>query len=144
MAIKSNEKKCLICEGLSSVPSDNEKGGIIVFPTDTNTSELSSSNIAKFLKEKLSTIVNSQNATKNIDDIAKSQELVGWTIGHYLNGSTAKNGKEYGENSLSVEIIGVYFYTLYQIAVELCSTFNQEGVLLKDFSTHRVLLVRPN
>lgn len=144
-AISSKGKKNIaesLNEGIQFEPNENERGGIIVFSTDVNAETLSSNRFINFLKQKLVTISNRINATKKIDKIAKENELVGWTIGHYLDGRyTAKNGKEYGENSLSVEIIGVTFDTLYKIAMELCESFKQESVLLKDFSSGRVAFV---
>lgn len=132
-------------EGIDFEPSQNEKGGIITFSTDVNAEKLSDNKIVNFLKQKMTTILNRLNATKKIDKIAAENKLVGWTIGHYLDGRyTAKNGKQYGENSLSVEIIGVDFETLMKIAMELCSSFTQESVLLKDFSSGRVLFVNKN
>ena len=89
------------------------------------------------------TISNRFNATKKIDKIAAENDLVGWTIGHYFNGryTSPKNGKQYGENSLSVEIIGVSFDQLVKIGMEICQSFRQESVLVKDFSSGRVLFV---
>ena len=81
-------------------------------------------------------------STKTIDKIARDNELVGWTIGHYLDGRyTAKNGKCYGEKSLSVEIIGVDTNTMIKIAEELCKAFKQESVLLKDYSSNRIMFI---
>lgn len=132
-------------EGIDFEPSENEKGGIITFSTDVNAEKQSENKIVNWLKQKMMTIQNRLNATKKIDKIAAENELVGWTIGHYLDGRyTAKNGKQYGENSLSVEIIGVDFETLMKIAMELCASFSQESVLLKDFSSGRVLFVNKN
>ena len=54
------------------------------------------------------------------------------------------NGKQYGENSLTLEIIGIDFEKLCQIAMELCETFHQESVLVKDFSSGRVLFINPS
>lgn len=129
-------------EGIDFEPSLNEKGGIITFSTDVNAEKQSGNKIVNWLKQKMMTIPNRIDATGKIDTIATGNELVGWTIGHYLDGRyTAKNGKEYGEKSLSVEIIGVDFETLMKIAMELCASFRQESVLLKDFSSGRVLCV---
>ena len=47
----------------------------------------------------------------------------------------------YGEKSLSVEIIGIDTDTLIKIAEQLCETFMQESVLVKDYSTGRVMFV---
>lgn len=131
-----------INEGIDFEPLPNERGGCIVFSTDVNVVQLSPNRVVNFLKQKLRTIVNRLKSTKKIDAIASNNNLVGWTIGHYLDGRyTDKNGKQYGENSLSVEIIGVNFDKLIKIAAELCESFSQESVLVKDYSSGRVLFV---
>jgi len=93
-----------------------EEGGIIVFPTDMD---------ADLLKQRVAASVNG-----------------GWTIGHYFSGRymSPKAGKQYDENSLSVEIAGIPFERLYALAMEICEPFAQESVLLKDHSSGRVLL----
>lgn len=132
----------ILGEGIDFEPSADQKGGIIVFSTDVNAEKQSENRVVNWIKQKMMTISNRLNATKKIDRIAAANELIGWTIGHYLDGRyTAKNGKQYGENSLSVEIIGVSFETLMKVAMELCSSFSQESVLVKDFSSGRVLFV---
>lgn len=129
-------------ESVSYEPAENERGGIIVFSTDVNAITLHNNKVLDYLKQKVETITNKLNATRKIDKIAAENNLVGWTIGRFLNGRyTAKNGKQYGENSLSVEIIGVDFNQLLKIAEQLCRSFTQESVLLKDYSTNRVLFV---
>lgn len=145
-AITSEGKERLyssLNEGIDFEPSPNEKGGIIVFSTDVNAEKQSDNKVVNWIKQKMMTISNRLNATKKIDKIASDNELVGWTIGHYLDGryTSPKNGKQYGEKSLSVEIIGVDFETLMKVAMELCSAFSQESVLVKDFSSGRVLFV---
>lgn len=146
-AISSKNKtpiySSMINEGIQFEPSEDKKGGIIVFSTDVNAEKQSENRFINFLKQKMKTISNRLNATKKIDKIAAKNELVGWTIGHYLDGryTSPKNGKQYGENSLSLEIIGVDFEKLYTIAMEICDSFSQESVLLKDFSSGRVLFV---
>ena len=133
----------MLNEGIQFEPSENEKGGIIVFSTDVNAEKQSENKIVNWLKQKMLTISNRFNATKKIDKIAAANDLVGWTIGHYFNGryTSPKNGKQYGENSLSVEIIGVSFDQLVKIGMEICESFRQESVLVKDFSSGRVLFV---
>lgn len=146
-AISSKNKipiySSMLNEGIQFEPSEHNKGGIIVFSTDVNSEKQSENRFINFLKQKMKTISNRLNATKKIDKIAAKNKLVGWTIGYYLNGryTSPKNGKQYGENSLSLEIIGVDFETLYTIAMEICDSFSQESVLLKDFSSGRVLFV---
>ena len=145
--ITSEGKQPIIVADFSAVgidfePSEDQKGGIIVFNTDKNTLQINDNKFMDFFKQKLQTIMNKLTATRKIDQIANSHKLVGWTVGHYLDGKyKAKNGKHYSENSLSVEIFGVPFETIQKIAEELCVAFCQESVLLKDCSNGRVLLV---
>ena len=145
-SISSKNKTALVNEGIQFEPSENEKGGIIVFSTDVNAEELSKNKIINFLKQKTQSIINRLSATKKIDKIAVKNKLVGWTIGHYFSGryTSPTNGKQYGENSLSLEIIGIDFEKLCQIAMELCESFHQESVLVKDFSSGRVLFINPS
>lgn len=145
-SIKVNPDKCLystfVNEGIQFEPDENEKGGIIVFSTDVNAIAQLNNRFINWIKQKMATISNRLNATKKIDKIASENNLVGWTVGHYLDGRyTAKNGKQYGENSLSVEIIGIDLKTLMKIGEELCKSFKQESVLVKDFSSGRVMFV---
>ena len=130
-------------EGIQFEPSANEKGGVIVFSTDVNAEKQSENKVVNWLKQKMMTIKNRMTATKKVDKIAAANDLVGWTIGHYFSGryTSPKNGKQYGENSLSLEIIGVDIDTLMKIATEICSSFSQESVLVKDYSSGRVLFV---
>ena len=138
-------EKTILSEGIDFEPEENEKGGIIVFSTDVNAVELSPNKIKNWFKQKIATYTNRFQSTKMIDKIADKHQLIGWTIGHYLDGRyKAKNGKMFGENSLSVEIIGINFEKLISIAEDICRDFKQESVLLQDFSSGRVLFVNPD
>lgn len=145
--IKYNKEKeiasSFLDEGISYEPSDNEKGGIIVFSTEVNAKTLSSNAIINWAKQKFETIKNNFYKNKKIDEIGKKHNLVGWTVGKYLSGRyTAENGKSFGEDSLSLEIIGVDFDTLISVAEDLCKEFKQEAVLVKDYSSGRVFFVK--
>ena len=120
----SKENKTGICGSFNEDICFVGSGGILVFPTDVVMEEL------QFFKEKVAKIASANN-------------LLGWTIGKYLNGHypRPKDGKQYGENSLCVEIVGADIDTLEKIAMELCSSFNLESALLKDYSNGKVLLV---
>lgn len=132
----------LLTERIGYTPDADKKGGIIVFSTDVNAVKLDGNSVLNFIKQKVATIVNRLNAKKKIDKIAVSNALVGWTIGRYLEGRyTAKNRKQYGENSISVEIIGVDSDTLVKIAESLLSAFSQEAVLVKDYSSNGVYFI---
>ena len=132
-------------EGIQFEPEPNKRGGIIAFSTDVNAIQLSPNKIANWIKQKIATIKNRMNVTKKVDKIAVDNDLIGWTIGHYLDGRyTAKNGKQYGENSLSLEVVGIDFEKLVHIGEDLCKSFRQEAVLVKDYSSGRVLFVDPS
>lgn len=143
---KSNDKNTLyVCEGIDWDVPDSDKGGVIVFSTDVNAVTLDNNKFLNFFKQKVATIVNRFTATSKIDKIANNNDLVGWTIGHHLDGRyKAKNGKNFGENSLSVEIVGISFERLVAIAEELCRVFKQESVLCKSWTNGKVLFVNPD
>lgn len=146
-SIKVNESKIIdkggiLFEGIDFEIDDKEKGGIIVFSTDVNAIKQSDNKIIDWLKKKTKTIDNRLNYKKKIDKVANENELIGWTVGKFLNGRyTAHNGKTYGENSLSVEIVGVSTDKLIDVAEELCNLFEQESVLVKDYTTGKILFV---
>ena len=145
-AIKKNDNVLFsrLNEGIDFQPPANERGGVIVFSTDVNAVQMDEQKVVNLLKQKMQTISNRINLPKKIDGLAISHDLIGWTIGKYLNGRyTADNGKQYGENSLSLEIIGVSCATLIKIAEELCTSFGQESALVKDYSSGSVMFVKP-
>lgn len=92
--------------------SDEDKGGIIVFSTDVTAIPLENHNIGN------------------------------WNVGNFFKGKyTGKNGKVLTEKSLSVEVIGVTYEQFIKIAEDLCREFKQETVLVKSYSTDKILLV---
>lgn len=150
--IKATNEKCeftskTLAEGIDLTFEDAEKGGIIVFSTDVNSVELSSNKIVNWLKQKITTLGNRITATKKVDKIVGGKyNAVGWTVGKYLSGRyTAKNGNFFGENSISVEIIGIDESTLIAIAEDLCEEFKQETVLVKSYiDGGKIFLVSAN
>lgn len=142
---RTKENVLYLSEGIDWDVPNEEKGGIIVFSTDVNAVELDKNKFLNFFKQKIVTILNRFKATSKIDKIANENDLVGWTIGKYLNGRyKAKNGKNFGENSLSVELIGISFEKLVSIAETICKDFKQECVLVKSYENGKVLFVNPN
>lgn len=132
----------IINEGIDYQFDADKRGGIIVFSTEVNAKKTHKNAFINALKNKLMSWRNRLSSTKKIDTISAKYGLLGWTIGHYLDGRyTAKNGKQFGENSLSVEIIGVDSETLKRIAEDICHEFNQETVLLKDYSDGSIYLM---
>lgn len=143
--IVSSKEHMILCEGIDYEPADDERGGIIVFSTDVNAIQLSKNKIVNWIKQKVTTLSNRFKTTSMIDNIADKHNLIGWTVGHYLDGRyKAKNGQMFGENSLSLEIIGVKSDKLISIAEDICRDFNQESVLLKDNNNGRILFVNPD
>ncbi len=135
----------IIGEGIQFEPEADQRGGIIAFSTDVNAIQLSPNKIVNWIKQEIATLENRLTTTKKVDRISVDHDLIRWTIGHYLDGRyTAKNGKQYGENSLSLEVVGVDFEKLVRIGEDLCKSFHQESVLVKDYSSGRVLFVDPS
>ena len=105
---KVNRSKIIASEGIEFEPDADKRGGIITFSTEVNALDLSENKVINYLKKKFSPIKNRLYKNKKIDKIANEHGLVGWTVGHFLSGRyTAKNGKVFDENSISVEIIGI-------------------------------------
>ena len=121
---------------------NEEQGGIITFSTDVNAVELSPNKLINWIKQKIKTLENRLLKNKKIDKVANDNGVAAWTVGHYLDGRyKAKNGKNFGENSLSLEIIGITSKQLQKIAEDICNAFDQETVLVKDFIKNKIYLV---
>lgn len=140
--INYNKDKVIASEGIHFEPEADRKGGIIIFSTDVNAEDLNENKLVNYFKQKFLTIKNRLYQNKKIDNIANKHKLKGWTIGRFLNGRyTDDEGRLFSEKSLSVEIIDVTLDELIEIAEELCIEFLQESVLIKDYTTNRVLFV---
>ena len=134
----------VLTEAIDFTVDEHEKGSIIVLSTDVNAVNQVKNKLVNWVKQKIKTIENRLTYKSKIDRIAQSNELVGWTIGRYLDGRyTAKDGTAFGENSLSILIVGVDTDKMVKIATELCRDFTQEAVLLKDFTTGNIYFVNP-
>lgn len=143
--IKFSSEQTILSDCVDLEPEENEKGGIIVFSTDVNTLELSPDKIINWLKQKNATLPYRCKSINKIDGLADNHQMNGWAMGHYLDSKyKAKNGKVFGENSLSVEIIGVNCDELIRFAEDVCMDFKQESLLVRDFSSARVLFVNPD
>lgn len=140
----SGKDNMLLSEGMQGESDKYDKGGIIVIPTDVNAVLPDIHEMADWIKQTLATLRNSVPSADATDNSGEKEEWSGWSIGHYLSGKyTAKNGKVYDNNALSVEIIGGDTDMMIRIAEDLCRDFKQDCVLLKDYSSHRILLIDP-
>lgn len=133
----NGKPRVILPEGIA--PEENQwarrKGGTIVFSTDVNAiNKKLEFDVLRWFKDKYETILNRSNQTKKIKKIIDAdKEVRGYTIGNFFKGRyIADNGKRYDENSTSINIINVDSETLIRVATELCRSFNQESVILKD------------
>jgi hypothetical protein len=141
-AIQVNANKIIISEGIEFEPSPDYQGGMIIFSTEVNSIKLSDNKFINWIKQKIKTLKNNFSKFNKIDKLAQKHDLVGWTVGRFLNGRyTGRDNKVYDENSLSVEIVGVDTNTLIEIAEEICREFEQETVLVKDYNNKKILFV---
>ena len=141
-AIQVNPNKIIISEGIEFEPSPDYQGGMIIFSTEVNSIKLSDNKFINWIKQKIKTLKNNFSKFNKIDKLAQKHDLVGWTVGRFLNGRyTGRDNKVYDENSLSVEIVGVDTNTLIEIAEEICREFEQETVLVKDYNNKKILFV---
>ena len=63
-----------------------------------------------------------------------------WTVGHYLTGSyTAPDNRNYDGRSICVDIAGADLDELIRTAKELSRSFANDSLLLKDYSSGKVL-----
>lgn len=119
-----------------------EKGGVIVFSTDVNAKDISSSKFKNYILQKFKTAKNRLTASKILDKIRRKHDIYYWTVGKYLKGIyTGKNGKTFNENSISLDMFGVDRKTLFETAEDICRTFEQEAVMVKDNAANQVYFV---
>lgn len=134
--------KSVINEAIEFELTEDAQGGMIIFSTEVNAMELSTNKFLNWIKQKVESIKNKFKSYNKIDSLAKKYDLVGWTVGKFLNGRyTGRDGKIYDENSLSVEVVGIDSDTLIKLAEDLCREFNQESVLVKNYNTKKILFV---
>ena len=63
-----------------------------------------------------------------------------WTVGHYLTGSySAPDNRNYDGRSICVDIAGADLDELIRTAKELSRSFAHDSLLLKDYSSGKVL-----
>lgn len=121
-----------------------DKGGIIVFSTVVNAVKISDNELINWLKAKIETIKNKLNLNKKINNILrKHEDVYGVTIGNFVKGRyKSQDSTLYDENSLSIEIIGITTDVLNRIAKDITIEFKQESVLVKNYETNKIYLVK--
>ena len=121
-----------------------DKGGIIVFSVNVNAVQLSNNKVVRYIKNSLETLKNKLFKDKKINKVLSNyDEVYGVTIGNFVRGKyKSENGSIFEESSLSIEIIGITTDVLNRVAEDLAKIFQQENVLVKDYSTNRIYLVK--
>lgn len=141
--IKRTDKSPIIASSLDEAVEfkfgEDHQGGMIIFSTDINVTD---GGIIQKIKNKLKTWFNRLTADRKLNKVSEKYSPQGWTVGKFLRGRyRARNGKLFDENSLSIEVIGLNSYELISMAEEICKEFEQETVLVKDYTTKDVMLV---
>ena len=126
---------------------DSEKGGIIVFSTDVNSTLGELYPKASDFKKKLYgiwlSVKNKMNVTKMVTSAMPHNS--GFTLGHNFKGRYIDpSGKMFDESSWSLEILFMSFEGVVAIAAQICRIFNQQEVLVKDNATSRIVKVGPS
>jgi hypothetical protein len=121
-----------------------DKGGIIVFSVNVNAVQLSTNKVVRVIKNALETFKNKLFKDRKINKvISQHADVYGVTIGRYVQGRyKSDNGSMYDESSLSIEIIGITSDVLNKVAEDLAKEFLQETVLVKDYASNRIYLVK--
>lgn len=129
-------------EGIDPAATDVKSGGVIVFPTYIKAVNLSFNQVVSRIKRKLAALQSQIDATKRFDETTNNHNFIGYIVGQFLDGRyKAQNDTNFGEHSISVEIIGVDTDILMSFAEELCEDFAQKTVLLKDYATGKIYLI---
>ena len=129
-------------EGTDYHDPNNKPGGMITFSTDIHEVALAENKVIDWVQQKVVTVQNKQTKDITMKKKSEKHDFTAWTVGKFLSARyTAKNGKVFDDNSISVEIIGIDSNELLNIAKELCVKFLQESVLVKDDFTGKVFLV---
>ena len=121
-----------------------DKGGIIVFSVNVNAVQLSSNKLINLVKNSIETLKNKLFKDRKINKVlSQYDEVYGVTIGNFVKGRyKSDSGNLFDESSLSVEIIGITTEVLNSVAESLAQEFKQETVLVKDYTSNRIYLVK--
>lgn len=124
-----------------------EPGGMVVMSTDVNAT-VGKGKIKGWAKGFMKTWFNRIMRSRKIDDTMK--ELLtkqgldsGWSIGNLFKGRyfSPKSGDTFNEKSFSLDIRGVPFKFVKDVAKVLAKKFDQESVLVVDNKSGRTFLL---
>lgn len=122
-------------------------GGMIVMSTDVNAT-VSGSKLKAVARGLVKTLFNRLLRSRRVDETMKRilEERgmdTGWSIGNLFKGRyySSKSGKVWDEKSFSIDIRGVPFEFVKDVARVLMKKFDQESVLVVDNKTNRTFLL---
>lgn len=125
-----------------------KKGGIISLAVNVNAVRMSKNKIFNWIGQQIETIKNGIGKNNKIDNVISRNEAlkgVGVTIGNFVGGKyKEKDGAMYDETSFSIEIMGIDPDFLVNVAEELVREFKQETVLVKDYGSNNIYIVKDN
>ncbi|WP_034450199.1 hypothetical protein [Butyrivibrio sp. AE2032] len=121
---------------------DDMKGGIIVFPQESNCMLLSADKLTDWIRQRFPASSDNNSGLSDADKDAQEQTSAGWAVGKFFKGRyTGIEGTVYSEDSLSLEITGVSDDELVKTGEELCRAFDQAPVLIKTYPERNRIFV---
>lgn len=124
-----------------------DPGGMVVLSTDVNAT-IEKASIANWAKGITQTLFNRFLRLRKVnrelmESLTKQGIDVGWSVGNLFHGRyhNPKTGEDYNEKSFAIDIRGVSFDFVREVAKKLIDKFHQHSVLVVDYSTNRPRLI---
>ena len=140
--VRNDDGRVVLKKTKGEIPSE-ERGGMIVLPTEVSAEESNKARFLSWLKGKHAAFLEGDGHDGEMDKATWNADgPTGWTYGKFLRGRYVGNdGGVYDENSLAFEMTGINIAGLLAIAEDLCREFNQETVLVKTYDPKRLIFV---
>lgn len=148
MIIFSTSVNSELDENIPKSNTDNPESNIDNSKSETNVKKQNKeklknkvNKIINWFKAKIQSLNNRLHHKSKITQILEGHpEIKGFSVGNYFSGRffNRETNKIYDESSITVEILDIDRETLYDVAEELCETFNQTEVIVKDYESHDI------
>ena len=126
-----------------------EKGGLIVCSTDVNSN--AGKGMFSWIKSRFDTFINRVTKNTKVDRAVKEAIStygidINYSIGNLFHGkyTDRKTGKTFDEKSFSIDLRGVPFEMVKDIAENICKRFNQQSVLVVNHKNNQPGLIYPS
>jgi hypothetical protein len=137
-AARANCVNPQLCMGTQLHLDVGERGGIIIFTDDLNTTAKRRS-LRKCLSSWLQSYWDRRAVQQRVSRILAATSLEAVNFGNYFRGHyTTDDGRVFSERSLAVEVLFVDSAGMERLATELARAFNQQVVLVKDSNTGKM------